>query len=146
MCSPSHMWQKTEWSHFLCAVVLMCCILTGLNTCITLVCVLSVNLLIFIRSICNNCLFSCIGKNCFIIYKPNFDDAHSYCVNCIIFLLIIDIVIILHLCKNYFIFSQILWVFSLLFCCNHCCHSYVNDCLFVHIKGTLKSRALVSLL
>jgi len=84
-------------------------------TCITLVCFLSVTFLIFIKSICNNCFFSCIGKNCFIIYKPNFNDAHSYCVNYIIFLLIIDIVIILHLCKNYFLFSYILCFFRYFF-------------------------------
>jgi len=111
MCSASDLWQKTEWSHSLYAVVLICCILKhSMNfdrTCITLICFLSVNLPIFIKSICNNCFFSCTGKNCFIVYKPNFDDAHSSCVNYIIFLLIIDIVII-HLCKNYFLFSHIL--------------------------------------
>ena len=139
MCSPSHLWQKTEWSHFLYAVVLICCILNHSTSsdrtsrCITLICILSVHPLIFITSICNNCFFSCIGKNCFIIYKPNFDDAHSYCVNYIIFLLIIDTVIILQL-LSFFPYS--------VFCCNHCCHSYVNDCLCLQ-KGTFKRRALL---
>ena len=118
MCSASHLWQKTEWPHSLYAVVLICCILKhSMNfdrtyTRTTLICFLSVNLLIFVRSICKYFFFSCNGKNCFIVYKPNFDDAHSSCVNYVIFLLIIDIVIILHLCKNYFLFFPIFCVLS----------------------------------
>lgn len=59
------------------------------------------------------CFSSYIGKNCCIIHKLNFYDSRSYYVNYIIFLLIIDIVVILHCVRIIYFFSHILcFVFS----------------------------------